>query len=290
MAPLLLTSIESGNGVCAGSCRIDFLKEDCPLEFRDFIDDIARSVAFLSRVHVPQRHFVNYDGRLSRAVRAFPIAGVLVSLPAAAVFSVFLAFQADGLLAAFACLAIQTMITGALHDDGLSDTADGLGGGKDRETALSIMRDSRIGSYGAVALILAFGLRASALAAIARHLSPTEAGVAVLAVAAISRSALVWHWSLLPPARKDGVAASVGEPEANAAYLAYLTGALFAIVLLWQFTSLFGLAASALAVLGFVYLFSTHVREKIGGHTGDTLGASLQIAEIAMLVALAVLM
>lgn len=290
MAPLLLTIIESGNGVCAGSCRNDFLKEDGPLELRDFIDDIARSVAFLSRVHVPQRHFVNYDGRLSRAVRAFPIAGVLVTLPATAVFSMFLAFQADGLLAAFAFLTIQTMITGALHDDGLSDTADGLGGGKDRESALSIMRDSRIGSYGAVALILAFGLRASALAAIARHLSPTEAGVAVLAVAALSRSALVWHWSLLPPARKDGVAASVGEPEANAAYLAYLTGALFAIVMLWQFTSFIGLAGSALAVLGCVYLFSTHVREKIGGHTGDTLGASLQIAEIATLVALAVLM
>lgn len=260
------------------------------MDLRDFVDDIARSVAFLSRVHVPQRHFVNYDGRLSRAVRAFPTAGVLITLPAAAVFSMFLAFKADGILAAFAFLTVQTIITGALHDDGLSDTADGLGGGKDRESALSIMRDSRIGSYGAVALILAFGLRASALAAITLHLSPTQAGIAVLAVAGVSRAALVWHWSLLPPARKDGVAASVGEPEDNAAYLAYFTGGLFAIVVLWDFTRAFGLAVSAAAVVAFVYLFSTQVREKIGGHTGDTLGASLQISEIAMLVALAVFM
>jgi len=80
--------------------------EDRQLDLRDFIDDVARSVAFLSRIHVPQRHFVNYDGKLSRAVRAFPIAGVLVTLPAAAVFSLFLAFGADTMLAGFTFLTI----------------------------------------------------------------------------------------------------------------------------------------------------------------------------------------
>ena len=263
--------------------------EDSQLDIRDFIDDLARSVAFLSRIHVPQRHFVNYDGKLSRAVRAFPIAGVLVTLPAAGVFSLFLAFHADGMLAAFAALTLQTFITGALHDDGLSDTADGLGGGKDRDSALSIMRDSRIGSYGAVSLILSFGLRATALAALADHLTPSEAGVTLLAVAALSRAALVWHWSMLPPARKDGVAASVGEPERNAAYLAYSTASLSAIVLLWTFTNTLALIMCAVSITVCVYAFSGLVRGKIGGHTGDTLGASLLIAEIAALVALAVL-
>ena len=268
----------------------DAVAEDSQLDLRDIFDDVARSVAFLSRIHVPQRHFVNYDGKLSRAVRAFPIAGVLVTLPAAAVFSLFLAFHADALLAAFAFLTLQTFVTGALHDDGLSDTADGLGGGKDRESALSIMRDSRIGSYGAVSLILAFGLRATALASLANHLMPSQAGIALLAVAALSRAALVWHWSMLPPARKDGVAASVGEPEANAAYLAYSTAIIFAIILLWSFASIWSLIVCAVAISISVYGFSGLVRRKIGGHTGDTLGASLIIAEIAALVALAVFM
>jgi len=182
------------------------------------------------------------------------------------------------------------LLTGALHDDGLSDTADGLGGGKDRESALSIMRDSRIGSYGAVSLILSFGLRATALSALANHLSPSEAGVAALSVAALSRAALVWHWSMLPPARKDGVAASVGEPEANAAYLAYSSAVLFAIILLWSFTGIWTLFLCAASITACVYGFSGFVRSKIGGHTGDTLGASLIIAEIAALIALAVFM
>ena len=268
----------------------DAQPQEDTLDLRDIVDDVARSVAFLSRIHVPQRHFVNYDGKLSRAVRAFPTAGVLVSLPSAAVFSIFLALRADGMLAAFASLAIQTFITGALHDDGLSDTADGLGGGRDRDSALAIMRDSRIGSYGAVSLILAFGLRSAALAALADRLTPSQAGVLILAVAAISRAALVWHWSMLPPARKDGVAASVGEPETNAAYVAYATAILFAIITLWIFTNLWAFAMSAAAVLFCVYGFTGLVRGKIGGHTGDTLGASLQIAEIAVLVSLAVLL
>ncbi|MDQ0320609.1 adenosylcobinamide-GDP ribazoletransferase [Pararhizobium capsulatum DSM 1112] len=254
----------------------------------DFIDDTARSVAFLSRIHMPQRHFIGFDGRLSRAVRAFPLAGLLIVLPAAAVASIFSAVHADPLFTAFTVVAIQSLITGALHEDGLADTADGLGGGRDRESALVIMKDSRIGSFGAIALVLSLGLRVSALAAILPQLSPTGGGLAILAVAALSRTAMVWHWSRLPPARTDGVAVSAGEPAPGAVQFAIAFGIISAAVLM-LFAGVPMLAAIlALAAFGAaVPAFGQIIVRKIGGHTGDTIGATQQLVEIAVLAALA---
>ncbi len=258
------------------------------MDIRDFADDVARSVAFLSRIHMPQRHFVNFDGRLSRAVRAFPIAGLLIALPAAAVVSIFAAIKADPLFTAFVAVAIQALITGVLHEDGLSDTADGLGGGRNKESALVIMKDSRIGSYGAVALILSFGLRVAALAAILPQLTPSGAGVLLLGVAALSRSAMVWHWSKLPPARKDGVAASAGEPLTGAVRQALAIGIVATILLLLiAGVPLLAVPLALMAFAAVVVGFSEIVNGKIGGHTGDTIGATQQLTEIAVLSALA---
>jgi adenosylcobinamide-GDP ribazoletransferase len=253
-------------------------------EIRDFIDDVARSVAFLSRIHMPQRHFVNFDGRLSRAVRAFPVAGLLIVLPAAAIVSIFSAIQAAPLFTAFVAVAIQTLITGALHEDGLGDTADGFGGGRTKESALNIMKDSRIGTYGAVSLILSFGLRVSAVAAVIPLVSASGAGLLVLAAAALSRTAMVWHWSKLPPARKDGVAASAGEPDAAAVTFALVSAALLLLV---SGVSLLAAVLSIAAFAATVPAFSQIVAGKIGGHTGDTIGAAQQLSEIAVLAALA---
>ncbi|WP_080670692.1 adenosylcobinamide-GDP ribazoletransferase, partial [Sinorhizobium meliloti] len=175
-------------------------------DIRELWDDVARSVAFLSRIPVPDRYFHGYDGGLGRAVRAFPLAAILITLPAAAIAFILGALHASSLFSAFLVVAVQAMVTGALHEDGLGDTADGFGGGRDRESALEIMKDSRIGTYGAVALILSFGLRVSALAAFLPLLTPTGGGIALLATAALSRAAMVWHWSRLPPARRGGVA------------------------------------------------------------------------------------
>ncbi len=101
--------------------------------------------------------------------------------------------------------------TGALHEDGLADVADGLGATHDREKALTIMKDSRIGTFGGgIALVLSFGIRTAALAALVPAVSPSGLGLIMLSVAAVSRTAMVWHWQSLPPARRDGVAASAG--------------------------------------------------------------------------------
>ncbi len=257
------------------------------MDIRDYIDDVARSVAFLSRIRVPQRHFAGHDGRLSATVRAFPVAAVLIVLPAAVLLGMLRMLDTAPLFCAFVVLAVQTLLTGALHEDGLSDAADGLGGGRDRESALAIMKDSRVGSYGVAALIFSFGLRASALAAIMPSLSPVPAALALLAVAACSRAAMVWHWDTLPAAKRDGVAATAGTPETAAVQVALASGATLAILFLLPGVSLLGIASVALAVCAAVFAFTDIVRDKIGGHTGDTIGASEQLAEIAALGALA---
>jgi cobalamin 5'-phosphate synthase/cobalamin synthase len=170
--------------------------------------DLARAVAFLSRLPVPSRFFDGDDGRLSRTVRAFPLAGIVLSLPAALLLSLLAWIEAPPLLAAGLAVALQAGVTGALHEDGLADTADGLGAGADRQRALDIMKDSRIGVFGVVALLMALLLRVAALAALIPVLSPAGLFLVVLAAAAASRAAMVWHWKSLPPARPDGVAAS----------------------------------------------------------------------------------
>ncbi|NLS05049.1 adenosylcobinamide-GDP ribazoletransferase [Rhizobium sp. P32RR-XVIII] len=249
--------------------------------------DTVRAVAFLSRFPVPQWLFSGDDGKLSRTVRAFPLAGILIGLIPAAVFFILLGLRADRLMAALVALAVQIIITGALHEDGLSDTADGIGGGRDRDHALTIMKDSRIGSYGAIALVLSIALRASALAAIAREVPPLAAVFAIPAAACLSRAALVWHWHRLPPAKKDGLAASSGRPDEGAMHLALVTGCLFSALLVWPVFGLLAFVCSLLATGIAVLAFTLYIRRKLAGHTGDTLGAAQQISEIAALCALA---
>ncbi|AYG66509.1 MULTISPECIES: adenosylcobinamide-GDP ribazoletransferase [unclassified Rhizobium] len=254
---------------------------------REYLRDIARAVAFLSRVPMPTSFFEGYDGKLARVSRTFPLAGLLVVLPAALIFATLLAVNADPLMAALLALTVQTITTGALHEDGLSDTADGVGGGKDRERALEIMKDSRIGTYGAAALILSFGLRAAALAALARHLPPSESAIAILASATLSRGAMVWHWYALPPAKPDGIAASAGKPDGDAMQLALIAALGLAALLIGPALGVPALVACLLATSAATFFVTGYMRQKLSGHTGDTIGATQQICEIASLCTLA---
>ncbi len=254
----------------------------------EFLGDLARSLGFLSRMPIPARFFEGHDGSISRAVRAFPLAGLVLAVPAALLLWLFLEWEAEPLLAVLVALAAMTLLSGALHEDGLADAADGLGGGRDKEQALSIMKDSRTGSYGVIALILSYGLRATALASLAAT-SPALSALALLSGAAVSRGLMVAHWHALPPARAGGIAAGAGKPDAKARTIAVTSGALACLVLLVavvHFISIFAaIALSGISVFG----FTRYVRWRLGGHTGDTIGASQQAGEIVFLVALALI-
>lgn len=252
---------------------------------REFIADVARSIGFLSRLPVPDRFFRGHDGSVSRAVRAFPLAGLVVAaLPA---LLLFLGLQSgNSLLSAFLALALQTLLTGALHEDGLADTADGLGGGRDKDHALTIMKDSRVGTYGVIALVLSFGLRASALSALS-FAGPAVAALAMLSAASFSRAAMVLHWKNLPSAREGGVAANAGAPEQEATTLALGIGLVAGLALLLPVLPVPPVVLSIIVGGCAAYAFTRFTEKKLGGHTGDTIGATQQLTEIAMLAALA---
>lgn len=255
----------------------------------NFMTDVMCSLSFLSRIPVNDIFFENDQRPLGQMARAFPIAGVLLALPAACIAALLAGVGADPLMAAALVLTVATLITGALHEDGLADTADGFGGGGTKERALLIMKDSRIGTYGAIALVLSFMLRASAIAALFPDLSPLAIAASLIATAAISRGLMVWHWQTLAPARDGGVAAMAGQPGEGERNGAITYGTCIAIFLCLPFFSPYLLVIAIAAVFGVTHLFNRLCDRKIAGHTGDTIGATQQITEIVMLMALALI-
>ncbi len=213
------------------------------------------------------------------SVWAFPVAGLAVGAIAALVLWLGLGLGLPAGPAAALVLLAQIVVTGALHEDGLADCADGFWGGYESERRLEIMRDSRVGSYGVLALGLSLLLRWSALVALVQV---GHAGAALIAAAVLSRAAMVWPMAALPHARADGLARLAGRPEHRAFVLTF--GAAGLIALPFAGFALFALAA-ALAVTALAC--AAIARAKIGGQTGDVLGATQQLTEIAALLTLA---
>jgi adenosylcobinamide-GDP ribazoletransferase len=239
---------------------------------QDIVDDIAICLAFYTRLPVRLA-----DGKsFADAQWAAPVAGLVVGATGWLAF--FLA-DACGLPPAISgalAVASTVFVTGALHEDGLADTADGFGGGSTRERKLEIMRDSRIGTFGALALLFSVLLRSAALSALA---TPTLVFGALVASHAVARALMPVFMRLAPPARADGLSANTGAiPDSSAIAAALIGGG----GLLFLGVSGAVLAALALAILLFA---ARHVcRHQIGGQTGDVLGAVEQLSEITVLL------
>lgn len=236
--------------------------------------DIVEALALLSRLPLP-----DHRGRGAEAAWAWPVAGLVVALLAGILAAILLSLGVPAASAAGLTLAAQALLTGGLHEDGLADTADGFWGGSTPARRLDIMKDSRIGSYGVIALVLSFGLRWSALSV----LFAQGALFAPLIVAAVfSRGAMTVLMSAMPNARGTGLSATVGRPSQATAFLA--VGVAVALALM---------AAGSVILAPFLWLalgtvgLSAVARAKIRGQTGDVLGACQQIGEIAALTSLA---
>jgi len=242
------------------------------------LDDFMLATSVLTRLPVGAAPAA--EGDVAAAGWAFPLVGA--GIGALSALAYFLA-QALGLsiaVAALLAVGAAVAVTGAFHEDGLADTVDGFGGGRTRETKLAIMRDSRHGTFGILALVASVGLRAGALATIG---DPIHAGLALIAAHAVSRGALPPLMRLLPPARPDGLGAAAGRPSVAVALIAALLGAAIGVTVL-------GPAAGGPAVLyAMIALAAAAIlaRRQIGGYTGDVLGFFQQIGEIVMLLAAA---
>jgi adenosylcobinamide-GDP ribazoletransferase len=248
--------------------------------------DAMRALGFLTRMPIAEKWFEGDDGKLSVTVRAFPLAAALAALPAVLILIGGTALDLPVLLTSTLAVAIATGIGGALHEDGLADCADGFFGGFDRERRLDIMKDSRIGAFGAMALILAILVRIIAVAAILQS-GLWSAAATLIATAAAGRTALVWHWTSLPGSRTGGIADKAGQPDGDASIFAYLTGISIAVALAILFRGIAPAILAAALLVAATIAFRSLCMAKVGGHTGDTLGASAILAELAFLVGLA---
>jgi adenosylcobinamide-GDP ribazoletransferase len=232
------------------------------------------AAGFLTRFPLPAT--THESGSLARAGWAFPLVGLVVGAAGGAVFALAdrlgLPMLACGLLA----VATTLLVTGALHEDGLADSADGLGA-RDSETALAIMRDSRIGAFGVLALILSVGLRVSALTGIADRALVFQA---LIAAHAVSRGLLPAVMLWLDPARADGLGAEAGRPTPPVATAAAAIALVLAVLALGFGR---GLLASLIAAAA-AALVAHLARRRLGGYTGDVLGAIQQVGEVVMLL------
>ena len=170
--------------------------------------ELQAGILFLTRLHYGASEPVS-GVPIGRAAWAFPMVGVIVGVIGAIVYGLAFRLGLPFWPAAALCVAATMTLTGCLHEDGLADTIDGFGGGETGERKLDIMRDSRIGTYGVCALVIAILLRVSALALIGAA-GPVTA--ALIAAHAAGRAVMPAIMALLPPARRDGLSASAGQP------------------------------------------------------------------------------
>jgi adenosylcobinamide-GDP ribazoletransferase len=250
------------------------------------LNGLLRALGFLSRIPAPARAYEHHARHVTADdVALFPVAALVIALPGAVVIWL----GAGSPPAVILALSLTIIMTGALHEDGLADCADGLFGGNDVERRLAIMKDSAIGTYGVLALVALFLLHTMALIQIAMT-SPMAAGLIFLGAAACSRAIMVGHWWSLPNARNDGTANHAGQPRDRAAIIAIMLGLVLFIVLAAGSIGLFAALLSATMAILVAAGFGRLARGRIGGHTGDTIGACQQLTHGTMIVTLALVL
>jgi adenosylcobinamide-GDP ribazoletransferase len=230
------------------------------------------ALQFMTRLPMPSIGF-DPDG-LSHAAKYLPLVGLVIGL-AASLLSHLLTPHLSRAPAALLVLTFLVMVTGALHEDGLADSADGFGGGWERGQVLAIMRDSRIGSYGAIAIVLSLLARFLLLST----LSPDRFTAVVVSAQVLCR------WTTLPlgrwmrPAREDdgqGVRIAQRVPPGS-----LFIGTVFtAAAVVWAFRT--EAWVPAIVSIGVTLVSGLYFQHRIGGVTGDCFGATNQLTEIAV--------
>ena len=239
------------------------------------------AVQFLTRIPTPSLRGFEADW-ITRAARYFPLVGQGVGAISAGVF--FLGFQVWGAgVAAVLAISVGLLVTGAFHEDGLADTVDGLGGGQTAERRLEIMKDSRIGTYGVCALVVALGLKAALLASFTAQVG----ALALLTAHGVGRAAAVFVMRATPYAPSGD--AGKWKPTPMGVRIGEVVVAL--VIAAWPLLFLPTQAVGAGLALGLVaaLILTRTAMRLIGGHTGDVLGAVEQVFEVGFLLGVAAL-
>jgi adenosylcobinamide-GDP ribazoletransferase len=247
------------------------------------VDDFIMGMRFFSRL--PVSDAPHETPSLARMAAAAPFVSLAIAFLPALLMAGLGWLGMPGFLAAALGVALMVAITGAMTEDALADSADGLFGGHDVEQRLEIMKDSRHGTYGVAALALYLIVRVVAYGSLAA-VNPLAAGAIMLGVAILARSASLWLSAALPLAREGGAAASAGRVTRQS----FAIGAAFAVVLTFAlagpFAGILGVAFALLAAVGTALTWVWTCRKLIGGQTGDLIGALYALIEVAVLTML----
>ena len=242
----------------------------------DLFRDILVALSLLTRL--PIKLSEDAYEKSAKAAWAYPLVGVVTGLLVCFVAQVTLTLGLPLWCAAILALATGMIVTGAMHEDGLADCADGFWGGWDPAMRLKIMKDSQIGTYGVLALLVTQTIRFGAVLEI---LSWNNWALPLIALHVASRAVMPAIMAHLPHARDTGLSRSVGKISTSSATRSVAIGA-GALVLAFGFSGFVLAICGALAA----FLCAQLARKKIGGQTGDVCGASQQITEITLLLAL----
>ncbi|MGH1419981.1 MAG: adenosylcobinamide-GDP ribazoletransferase [Hyphomicrobiaceae bacterium] len=242
--------------------------------------DIASAFSLLTILPVPKLNASTTPTSLGESFWVFPIVGSVVGLFGAIVLVLTTLLGLGAAAAAVFAMIAMAWVTGALHEDGLADFCDGIGGGHDRSRKLEIMRDSNLGTFGALGLIFAVGAEAALLFEVVASLGLFAAASVVIAVATAARLGIAVPYYFLSAARGDGLGRMLGPPQA----LPIAAAVAIAAMMIGAMLGLYG-ALSVLVGAGFAGGCVTLLaRWHIGGFTGDVFGAAVVVAKIISLV------
>lgn len=222
----------------------------------------------------------------SRAIRVLPLAGGAIGILAALALSIALRLALPPVLAAPLAIGTLIAVSGAMHEDGLADCADGFFGGATREQKLAIMRDSRLGTFGAVALLLSLYMRVASLTVITGQ-NQWLADTVLIGAAALSRTVSLVPLALLPSARENGAGFAAGKPDTMALATAASVSFLFALAPVLSGAALMRALAATTLATGAAFAVAALAKHQIGGQTGDVAGAAQQLGETAFYLAFA---
>ncbi|MCR9214495.1 MAG: adenosylcobinamide-GDP ribazoletransferase [Proteobacteria bacterium] len=242
-----------------------------------WIQEFLVALVFLTRL--PMQLNFSFDiSALKSACRAFPLIGLIVGGLSGTVFLLSVIAGFPEVIAALLAIGAQILITGALHEDAIGDIADGFGGGTNREKKLEIMKDSRVGTYAVVILVLIVLLKAASLTSFP---DPVTVFSVLVVCAATSRGMMGWGLFLMQPAREDGLGKQSGKPELITVLWLTILSVVIAVLVLGPYVGAVALLAGMVgaAITGLV------AQRQVGGQTGDVLGGIQQVSELFSILA-----
>ena len=251
------------------------------IHFSKCLEDILLALTFFTRIPI---HFtVKYHRTLMQACWCFPLIGASIGLVGGTFLYLLLIIQIPVAISAVITICFIIVLTGALHEDGLADTVDGLGGGEDKKSKIEKMRDSRIGSYGVLAILLLTLIKLNAIISLATEKPYEIAILSIICAHSLSRFSIIVIPYFSIPASNEGLARYAGKPATLGFIGSFLLTSILILILL-PFDQAILSAVLAILVAGAVGLLANF---QIKGYTGDILGAAQQVSEVTVLVYLA---